>query len=88
MRKPIIKVWDNGMVDNKLTEIANEIAEFCVEKYGLDLTDINFNIVNLEDLCSIIATGGWVMFPQHWSLGSSISYRRKGIRWDTGRFMR
>jgi stage V sporulation protein R len=78
MRKPIIKVWDNGMVDKELTEIANEIAEFCVEKYRLDLTDINFNIVNLEDLCSIIATGGWVMFPQHWSLGQQYFIQKKG----------
>ncbi|KCZ72018.1 hypothetical protein ANME2D_01418 [Candidatus Methanoperedens nitroreducens] len=78
MRKPVIKVWDGGMVNNRLTEIANEIAEFCVEKYRLDLTDINFNMVNLEELCSIAATGGWIMFPQHWSLGQQYFIQKKG----------
>ncbi len=78
MRKPIIKVWDGGMVNHRLTEIANEIAEFCVKKYRLDLTDINFNIVDLEELCSIAATGGWIMFPQHWSLGQQYFIQKKG----------
>ncbi len=78
MRKPIIKVWDGGMINNNLTEIANEIAGFCVEKYRLNLTDINFNMVNLEELCSIAATGGWIMFPQHWSLGQQYFIQKKG----------
>lgn len=78
MRKPIIKVWEGGMVNNGLTEIANEIADFCIKKYRLDLTDINFNMVNLEELCSIAATGGWIMFPQHWSLGQQYFIQKKG----------
>ncbi len=78
MRKPIIKVWDGEMINKGLTEIANEIAEFCVEKYRLNLTDINFNMVNLEELCSIAATGGWIMFPQHWSLGQQYFIQKKG----------
>lgn len=78
MRKPIIKVLDGGLVDHDLTETANEIAEFCVEKYRLNLTDINFNIVDLEELCSIAATGGWIMFPQHWSLGQQYFIQKKG----------
>ena len=78
MRKPIIKVWKGEMIDNKLTEIANDIAEFCMERYRLDLTDINFNMVDLEELCSIAATGGWIMFPQHWSLGQQYFIQKKG----------
>src|SRR3989344_1793879 len=69
VQNPTINVMRGILVDDEWTKMARDIASFCIEKYKLELPDINFHIIGAEDLYSISATDGWNVSPQHWSLG-------------------
>jgi len=77
MREIRIRVFDEGRIDRKLTEIAKDIAKFCMEKYKLELTDIDFYLVDAEELYSIVASRGWMVHPQHWTLGQEYLIQKK-----------
>jgi len=78
MREIRIKVFDEGRVDEELTKIAQDIAKFCMEKYKLQLTDVDFYLVNAEELYSLAAASGWMVHPQHWTLGQKYLVQKKG----------
>jgi len=78
MREIRIRVIDEGRVDEELTKIAQDIAKFCVEKYKLQLTDVDFYLVNAEELYSLAAASGWMVHPQHWTLGQEYLLQKKG----------
>jgi stage V sporulation protein R len=69
--EPRINVFRGIMLDKEWTEIARNIAKFCIENYKLSLPDIDFHIINAEELYSITATHGWIVYPQHWLIGQN-----------------
>lgn len=77
-KKPKIRTVGGGMVDEELTKIAEGISEKVIKDFNLSYPDINFHMIDLDELASVIAAGGWAAFPQHWSLGQSYQIQKQG----------
>lgn len=67
--KPKIRVFKGYELDSYWTEIAQKISDTMVEKYKLSYPDIDFHFANLDEMAAIVASYGWIIYPQHWSIG-------------------
>lgn len=68
---PRVRVLDHGVLDKGLTKIAKKISKKVVKDYHLSYPDVDFHLVDLHELASIVAANGWIVSPQHWTMGQS-----------------
>lgn len=69
--RPRIRVYKENVLDEKLTGFAQRASDKVTKNWGLSYPDIDFHFVDLDELSSILATHGWILYPQHWSHGQS-----------------
>lgn len=74
---PKVRVLENEIEDPELTKIAQEISKDCIDKYKLSYDNVNFHLVNLDELASIVASHGWFQYPQAWWLGQDYTIQKK-----------
>ncbi|MFH8038568.1 MAG: SpoVR family protein [Candidatus Aenigmatarchaeota archaeon] len=65
------RVFSGYKLDEYWTEIAQNIAEKMENKYKLDLPNIDYYFISLDEMASIKATHGWIVFPHSWEEGQS-----------------
>lgn len=85
MENPKIKVDKNGVQKKELTDIAQDISDYCTENYKLKYPDINFHLVDLETLSGICAAHGWPVYPETWQMAQEYLYNYWGHEWGNFR---
>ncbi|MCS7123390.1 MAG: SpoVR family protein [Candidatus Aenigmarchaeota archaeon] len=64
-----VRVFRGYEIDEYWTNIAQRIADRMREKYKLDFPNIDYYFVSLDEMASIVATHGWIVFPSSWEEG-------------------
>jgi len=74
--KPRIRVFYGYELDKKWTEIAQRISDLMVEKYKLSYPDIDYHFISLDDMASVVANHGWIIYPRTWEEGQNYYLRK------------